>query len=422
MTTPTSSNADKGLPKLYKTAFTYPAIDNHAHNLLKPSKALSNAFPLEGLAGEAEGLAQKDLVNTISLKRAAKQLVPLYDIPPDVLDQIREEGGRGMWDAVKEWRGKAEYESIVRRCFDFGNVGIQCLLLDDLLMGIEENCWSFEEHDPYMKSKTKRILRVEVVAQELIVALSKESEISFEIFEKRFRQAIENAHTDPQIVAFKSIICYRTGLSVSLSQPPSELATSFASSIKQAKEEGKVRIEEKVFNDWIVCVTCQIAGKYALPVQFHTGLGDSDISLPLSTPSHLQPLIRTYSSTPIVLLHSSYPFTKEAGYLTGIYKNCYLDFGEIFPMVSRGGQEGVVREMLEMCPGNKILWSTDGHWWPETFYLGSIQARQALFAVLSESVHGGDITESEACEFVENALFHNSNELYKLGLEPLLSP
>lgn len=95
-------------------------------------------------------------------------------------------------------------------------------------------------------------------------------------------------------------------------------------------------------------------------VQFHTGLGDNDLLLTKASPSHLQPLIRAFPSVPFVLLHSSYPFTREAGYLASVYANAYLDFGEIFPMVARHGQRRTVEQMLELAPTSKLLWSTDG--------------------------------------------------------------
>ncbi|KAJ3743013.1 amidohydrolase 2, partial [Lentinula detonsa] len=105
------------------------------------------------------------------------------------------------------------------------------------------------------------------------------------------------------------------------------------------------------------------------------------ISLLHASPAHMQPLIKDYPQTVFVLLHAAYPFTKEAGYPCSVYPNVMLDFGEIFPMISGSGQRTVVRQVLEICPTNKILWSTDGHWHPESFYLGTIQARQALFDV-----------------------------------------
>lgn len=64
-------------------------------------------------------------------------------------------------------------------------------------------------------------------------------------------------------------------------------------------------------------------------MQFHTGLGDNDITLNRSSPSHLQAVIKAYPETLFVLLHSSYPYTREAGYLSAVYPNVFLDFGEV---------------------------------------------------------------------------------------------
>lgn len=95
-------------------------------------------------------------------------------------------------------------------------------------------------------------------------------------------------------------------------------------------------------------------------VQFHVGLGDKSVRLSKSRPSYLQSLIEQFPDVPIVLLHSCYPFTQEAGFMAAVYRNVYLDFGEIFPMISTSGQQNVLRQMLEVCPTSKLLWSTDG--------------------------------------------------------------
>ena len=72
----------------------------------------------------------------------------------------------------------------------------------------------------------------------------------------------------------------------------------------------------------------------------------------------MQPLIKAYPKAKIVLLHSSYPYTRDAGYLTAVYPNVFLDFGEIFPFLSAEGQTSVVRQMFELAPTNKLLWSS----------------------------------------------------------------
>ena len=65
--------------------------------------------------------------------------------------------------------------------------------------------------------------------------------------------------------------------------------------------------------------------------------------------------------------------------------------------------------------------AADGHWMPETFALGSLQAREAIFAVLKENVLRGDLTEKLAVEIVKKMLFGNANEVYALGLEPIFT-
>jgi predicted TIM-barrel fold metal-dependent hydrolase len=128
----------------------------------------------------------------------------------------------------------------------------------------------------------------------------------------------------------------------------------------------------------LVAVIRDSEGSAKKPIQFHTGLGDSDIALTKSSPAHLQEFIREYPTVPIVLLHASYPYTRDAGYLATVYANVYADFGEIFPILSQDGQETALRELLELCPWSKILWSTDGHWFPETFLLAVLQVREVL--------------------------------------------
>jgi predicted TIM-barrel fold metal-dependent hydrolase len=93
--------------------------------------------------------------------------------------------------------------------------------------------------------------------------------------------------------------------------------------------------------------------------------------------------MENYSMVPFVLLHSAYPYTREAGYLATVYKHVYLDIGEVFPMVSRDGQKSILRQSLEIVPGSKLLYSTDGHWFPETFWLANKQFREVWLEVSS---------------------------------------
>ena len=123
------------------------------------------------------------------------------------------------------------------------------------------------------------------------------------------------------------MVCYRTGLGVKTGsdQEVTEAGLrSFMNEFLPNCEARNFRVEHKGMNDALVISTCKlIAAGFqergrAKPLQFHTGLGDNDISLPDSQPGLLQPLIAEFPWVPIVLLHSAYPFTQQAGYLTTV--------------------------------------------------------------------------------------------------------
>jgi hypothetical protein len=40
-----------------------------------------------------------------------------------------------------------------------------------------------------------------------------------------------------------------------------------------------------------------------------------------------------------------------------------------------------MRQLLELCPTNKLLWSSDAALHPERYYLGAVQTKEALTEV-----------------------------------------
>ncbi|PYH49674.1 extracellular developmental signal biosynthesis protein FluG [Aspergillus saccharolyticus JOP 1030-1] len=410
------------LASLRQLVQTYPLIDNHAHNLLNKSNACNyEKYAFEQITSEAQGIALENAPHTLPLQRAAHQLATLYDSPSNDWDRVKE--ARDQWV-------KRDYDELIRRCLE----GTHSLLLDDLLT--DEDIEPFDWHDRFTTAPTKRIVRIEVVAAQVLAAILPEgySEAlddvtnlrqTFDRFREGFHQEIEKAVADAVVVGFKSVICYRTGLHVQCADDKdddSRLLQSFARTIQQ-RTGPTYRVEDKPLNDWVVRQTLDLlqAARTSTPLgpnkplQLHTGLGDNDINLILSNPAYLQDLIARYPKVDFVLLHSSYPYTREAGYLACVYPNVYLDLGEVFPMVSRDAQESIIRESLEVVPTNRLLWSTDGHFYPETFWLANKQFRDALEKVLVDYVRQGDFAIEQAKTAASDILFHNSNRLYSLN-------
>jgi predicted TIM-barrel fold metal-dependent hydrolase len=99
-----------------------------------------------------------------------------------------------------------------------------------------------------------------------------------------------------------------------------------------------------------------------LPVQVHAGLGDPDPLLPSAAPGYFKPIFERFADTRFVLLHC-YPFVREAGWLTSVYANVFLDLSLTIPHVSRPA--AVLAEALELAPVSKLLYGSDAIGTPE---------------------------------------------------------
>ncbi|QSS51891.1 developmental protein FluG [Histoplasma capsulatum var. duboisii H88] len=402
--------------------FDHPIIDNHAHNILKADSASNyDRYPFETITSEAQGESLgSHAANSLALIRAVNQLAELFGCAPEL-------------SAIKSAREKEienDYDGLVKKCL----TGTHMLLIDDGLPEGDMELYSW--HDQFTNAASKRIVRIEAVAANIIEKLleirniSRKSLLSAELksakdfwnaFRDSFSAAIKNALADPVVVGFKSVVCYRTGLKIRKGSAEA-LFASFETYFRHFVETGESRIQNKPLNDYLVISVLEHISQQSResrkPIQFHTGLGDSDINLLRSNPAHLQNLIEEYPNVDFVLLHSSYPYTREAGYLASIYANAYLDVGEVFPMTSRDAQLSILRQSLELVPSTKLLWSTDGHYHPETFWLANKQFRQALYTIFTEYVYHGDYAYGQAMEAVRDILFFNSNRLYNLKQSP----
>jgi len=140
--------------RLSQVVFNYPAIDNHAHPLLKASHKDSDNFPFEGLVSEAQGPSLlRDAPTTLACFRATIQLSKLYNLNL----------AQPSWEDIRQARKSIDYGDLCKMCLEPTN--IQCILIDDGLGGVKEFAEDYKWHDKYTHSLTKRIVRVEIVAE-----------------------------------------------------------------------------------------------------------------------------------------------------------------------------------------------------------------------------------------------------------------
>ncbi|KAI9172418.1 Protein fluG [Paramyrothecium foliicola] len=382
-----------------------PIIDHHAHPLLKLDAI--EKHPFLAIATEANGDAIEASRSGLPHFRAVNNLARILGC---------EATWEAVTEAVKQRRG-SDYDAWVRRCL----AGIETVLADDGLDNAD-NAEPYRYFDKFTRSSSKRIVRIEQLAAGIFeeIRIKTATVIPGDALEAavaQFTAAIQANIADTEVVGFKSVICYRTGLAIPREPDEDKARAAFHEAFHTT---GFAKINHPGLNEYLVHVLAReierSSGAHKKPIQFHTGLGDNDLTLNKSSPSHLQEFVRKYPTVPIVLLHSGYPFARETGYLAAMYANVYADIGEVFPFLSRDGQEGVVRQTLELCPTSKILWSTDGHWFPETYVLAVDQMQEVLHTVLVDYVRKGDLSLLQASGLVRDVLFNNPNKLYDLGL------
>lgn len=365
-----------------------PVIDQHAHNLLKPEAF--DRYPYA--AAFTEGY-DGDIVNyharyTLCYRRSLREIAALLECEPTE-------------EAILSRRRELGIDRLTQICFNAAN--IETILLDDGF--VSDDILPGEWHQKFVP--VHRVLRLEWLAENIISQVD-----HFEAFIDRFRAAIDPPPLG--VVAFKSIAAYRTGLDI---QPISyEMAKFSFYDLKHSHHEKPLRLANKALIDFLILQALEIAAKHNLPVQFHTGFGDPDLDLHKANPVYLRTLLEDsrYRNAKFVLLHASYPYMREAGYLAYVYPHVYLDFGLAVPFLSVAGMRSAVQMLLELTPTSKLMYSSDAHFIPELYYLGAKWGRQILGEVLEESIEDSDINAGEADAIARAILSENACNLYGL--------
>lgn len=262
---------------LRDTVFDYPAIDNHAHPLLKEEHR--GSLPFEGVISEARPNAIGDAIHSLPGYRATRQLAELYELDLNA-----------DWDEIKSYRDTLEYGQLCD--LNLQKSGIQCLLLDDGLRG-QEIANDLSWHGRFTNNFVYRLVRVETVAEvrakylrnyrykltarrkDVLKSLSPTVVNVLDSFYATFRIALREFARDPNVVGFKSVVAYRTGLDVNPSPDDRSgiergIHDTISSWKDKARESEALRLASKALNDFVVRIALSVAtdfnkpGKYSL--------------------------------------------------------------------------------------------------------------------------------------------------------------
>lgn len=366
-----------------------PAIDQHAHNVLRPDSAAAVPLAAAFTEGQDPELIRGHAPQTLCFRRNLRDLAQLLDC-------------EATEESVVARRSELGLESLTALCL--GAAHLNALLLDDGFL--PDQIQPVEWHNRFVP--TRRILRLETLAEQLLVRCQ-----HFADFVEAFRGAIDPPPSN--VVALKSIVAYRGGLRI---EPvPSEFAEQRFREHQGSRDQSRpIRLADKALIDFLLHQALELANRHELPVQFHTGFGDPDLDLRLANPLHLRPILEEprFKRVPIVLLHL-YPFVREGGYLAAVYSQVHADFGLAVPLLSVAGMRQTLRSLLELTPTSKVLYSSDAHFFPDLFYLGARWARSVLGDVLEESIRDGDLSTAQAEAVAHELLHDNARRLYRLG-------
>ena len=237
-----------------------PIIDHHAHNLLLASDLDKHDFM--AVTSEATGPALQSASSTLSHLRALKQLSQILECDPT------REAVEGALKAKREEPDNAW----ARKCFH----GIEMVLIDD---GLDpSSVYPYDWHNQLTRSKCKRIVRIEKVAEEIMadqleqhrrLAPTKPVKIQ-EQFITRFTEALGKAVSDPEVAGFKSVICYRVGLKIpAFDGDVAVVPLSIEDMVRLSR-----RFEDDRLNPYLVHLTAKEIEKSGSkkPLQFHTGV------------------------------------------------------------------------------------------------------------------------------------------------------
>jgi predicted TIM-barrel fold metal-dependent hydrolase len=342
--------------------------------------------------GSDASLAERHVQNTVYYLWLLRQMALFYGCAQDE-------------EAVLFARNRLDSESIVERLLRAAN--IDTLVLDPAYP-LPNACYSPAQMGQLGHCRAVKLLRLETLMQKLVVEYSDFSECC-----ERYEQAISDIRRQGYC-GFKSIVAYRGGLQVT-ERTKDEAVMAFEEA-RLAIRNGALRISQKPLIDYLLFVAFHYAAEQELPIQFHTGYGDTDTDLRLGNPLHLRDVLERgdLRGMKVVLLHESYPYTQSGAYLAAVYPHVYFDLSYAIPFVDRLEMAAFTRQAISAAPCSKLMFSTDGIHLPEMHWAGAMRGRSVIGQVLGEMVDADEIDEQQGYDLARMILRETAYAVYNL--------
>ena len=253
------------------------------------------------------------------------------------------------------------------------------------------------------------IVRLESVAEEVAV-----SGVSAKAYPAAFKDAL--AKRAAGAVGFKTVLAYRGGFEIDPIPPADEDVVAAAGGwLREIEGGAAARLNDRTLLRFGIWASAEVGRARGLPLQFHVGYGDTDLTLHQSNPSLLSDLIRQLGTVEmgVVLLHC-YPYHREAAYLADAFPNVAFDLG--LALTFTGASAGrVLADAMELAPFTKQLYSSDGFGAAELHFLGARAFRAGLTRVLSGWIDDDACTVNEAARIATLIASENARRVYPLA-------
>lgn len=230
-----------------------------------------------------------------------------------------------------------------------------------------------------------------------------------------YEQMLNNAFADAVergIIGVKSALAYHRTLDYQ--DVPHNTAEAVFNKMVSNPDSAFSFDQVKPFQDYMMHRIIRLAGKYDLPIRFHTGLqaGDGNY-IRNSDPALLANLFLEYRDVNFVIFHGGYPYGGEFGSLAKNFRNVYIDLCWLY-IISPSYSERYLHEWIETVPANKIMAFGGDYENVETVYGHALMDREVIVRVLVEKVRTAYLTEAEAIDIARKMLFQNAVDLFKL--------
>jgi hypothetical protein len=366
-------------------------IDHHCHQVVNRDlghDAFANMIS-ESFADAAPGTSHWDKPVGLSIRRWCAPVLdlPKFASPADYVDRRLELG------AAEVNRRFLRRSGIARYIVDSGNRPGELCSVDELaaLAG----------------APSHEVIRMESVAEQVV-----RDGTDAAGYAAAFEAALEGSLT-ANVVGLKTVIAYRSTLAIDTSPPSAaEIEAAAGAFLRRYDATGKARVVEAALERHILWRGAELARARGMPVQFHIGLGDPDVTLHACDPSHLTQFFRDVESwnVPMTLLHC-YPFVREAGMLAENFRHVYFDVGFIQNW-SGPSYVRMMEDALETAPFTKQLFSTDAFGLSELYYLGALRFRDSLSRVLGDWIARDECPMDEAARIVGLIGGANARRIY----------